>query len=439
MPKLSDREFDNLREYIYEVSGISLDDSKEYLIETRLNPILDKFDLDSFDELLRETKQDKTGELKEHIISAISTNETLFFRDEKPFNLLENKLIPDLIDKKSTKYNSPIPLKIWSAGCSYGQEVYSIIITLLEMLPNPAEYDIDVLGTDISNNAIKRASYGKYSEFEVDRGLPNKYRKKYFHKQGNGWRINDRVRMHARFKIVNLMQSFNDLGPFDIIFCRNVAIYFSRSDKIRLYRNISRVLKKYGYLILGGSENLTGIPVPFAPQHYLRTIFYTLEDNKSYSKQGEKEKNIKSRSGGKRRKSNIFKKVKKRRRKKSGKKNKSSKKESIKESKPKEKSPINTKSKDYKKRKKSSSRKKADKKKKSLNLKNKDQPKATSSQNKKETSPNKEKSQDKNLFSKTTKEGKGNGSFLNSLRKKSSHSEEQEKSEKKPLLDKLRE
>lgn len=276
MSTITVQEIDVLAGYIFAISGIHLDRSKGYLLETRLKPLLAAHGCRTYHELYRLAKDAKRKELDREIIDAISTNETFFFRDNTPFELLRNKIIPELIDRRSLQYQGKIPLRIWSAACSTGQEVYSIGMTLLELLPNPGKYEISILGTDISSQAIGRASYGLYDSFEMERGLPRDLRQKYFTPAGNGWRVKDQVRVLARFKKLNLLRPFGELGKFDVIFCRNVAIYFDRPSKILLFDNIGRVLQPDGALFVGGSESLSGLQTGFQVQRYLRGVYYIL-------------------------------------------------------------------------------------------------------------------------------------------------------------------
>ena len=284
MAKITKDEFKVLSGYIYKLTGIDLDESKDYLVETRLNPLLISYGLQSFSELYYKAQSDRSGELEKKIIDGISTNETLFFRDSVPFDQLKYRIIPELLDKKSKESpGSRINLDIWSAACSSGQEVYSIAISLLEVLDNIDKYEISILGTDISQEALANASYGKYNKLEIERGMPQSYLQKYFHKSGDGWRINDRIRSMVKFEKLNLMDSHYGLGNFDIIFCRNLAIYFSHTDKRKLFQKLSRVLKPQGYLIVGGSESLSGIAPQFESRHYLRGIYYQLKPEQSRS------------------------------------------------------------------------------------------------------------------------------------------------------------
>ncbi len=279
MTKISPDEFQAFAKYIFDLSGIHLGEDKSYLLESRLTPLLNAAACRTYGELLDKARVDRTCDLQRRIIEAISTNETYFFRDDTPFALLRNKIIPDLIDRRSLQYSKTrIPIRIWSAACSTGQEVYSIAMTLLEMLPDPCRYEISILGTDISDQVIARASYGKYNQFEIARGLPLPYRHKYFTPVAGEWRIKDQIRVMVQFRKLNLMAPFSELnGTFDLIFCRNVAIYFTLPDKIKLFQKLGQALRPDGALIVGGSETLSGIAPEFAVCRYLRGVYYQLK------------------------------------------------------------------------------------------------------------------------------------------------------------------
>lgn len=181
MIKITASEIKTLSQYIYDISGIFLDQSKSYLFETRLSSVAEQCGCKSYQELCLKSKSDSSKAIERKIVDAISTNETLFFRDKGPFELLQHKLLPEIIDLRSPK--SPAlktNIRIWSAAASTGQELYSIAIVIKELIPNPARYNIQLLGTDISDNAISQASYGKYNKFEIERGLPRQQLTKYF-------------------------------------------------------------------------------------------------------------------------------------------------------------------------------------------------------------------------------------------------------------------
>ena len=218
--------------YIYEISGIFLDESKSYLFETRLSSIAEELGCTSYQDLYNKAKRDLKKTIERQIIDAISTNETLFFRDKGPFELLQYKLLPEMIDKRTpASPNLKTNIKIWSAAASTGQELYSIAIIIKELIPDLSRFSISLLGTDISDMAISQASYGKYNKFEIERGLPQKMLQRYFTLFGDSWKIKDEIRAMVNFKKLNLMLPFSALGKFDIIFCRNVAIYFTLPDQ----------------------------------------------------------------------------------------------------------------------------------------------------------------------------------------------------------------
>ncbi|MBA3011695.1 MAG: protein-glutamate O-methyltransferase CheR [Desulfobacula sp.] len=268
-------EFKDFSKYILDISGISLDVGKEYLLETRLGSILNRLGCGSFMELLRMAKSDFKKSLENEIIDAISTNETYFFRDKSPFQLLQHKIFPDLIDKRTPKATGLKPtIRLWRAANSTGQEIYSIAMTLLEMGVNPKDYNIRLYGTDISDAAIAQASYGVYNKFEVARGLDPGRLNKYFDKQDDRYKIKDELRAMAQFKKMNLMKPFAGMGKFDIVLCRNVMIYFTTEDRRKIYQNISTVLEPDGYLLIGSTESLVNDTDLYVSNKYLNSVFY---------------------------------------------------------------------------------------------------------------------------------------------------------------------
>ena len=276
MLKINPDEIKIITKYIYDVSGIALDEKKTYLMETRLDSLVEELGCSSYGELYSKAKADDTKKIERNIIDRITTNETFFFRDSSPFEVFQYKIIPDLIDKRSAKSSGimPINIRIWCAACSTGQEIYSLGIILKELLPDMKKYRIKLLGTDLSDQAIARASSGKYNKFEVERGLDPIRLRKYFYQDENCWKINDDIRAMVLFKKINLLKSFSNMGKFDIIFCRNVAIYFNLDDRKALFGRIAQILEPDGYLIIGSTESLSGICPQFEPQRHLRSIFY---------------------------------------------------------------------------------------------------------------------------------------------------------------------
>ncbi|MCL7487503.1 MAG: protein-glutamate O-methyltransferase CheR [Desulfobulbaceae bacterium] len=279
MIKITPQEMVDFSRYINDISGISVMESKRYLLENRLQSLLTEQGCNSFHELLCKAKNNHNSTLRCKIIDAIATNETYFFRDQAPFEILKHKIIPDILDRnKGPTSSDNARIRIWCAACSTGQEVYSVIMSILEILPDAGKYDIRVLGTDISNRVISQASSGRYSAHEIERGLPADLRNKYFVEENGSWRIQDEVRIMAEFKRMNLLEPFHGTGLFDIIFCRNVSIYFSEENKSKLFKKLAGILEKDGYLIVGGSESLCDVAPQFSHQRHLKGIFYQRKD-----------------------------------------------------------------------------------------------------------------------------------------------------------------
>jgi chemotaxis protein methyltransferase CheR len=278
MKKITPDEFKIIAKYIHDISGIFLDQSKAYLLETRLDSLVKENGCSSYSDLYHKAKADASKAIERKIIDAISTNETLFFRDTSPFDVLQHKIIPDLIDLRTAKSSFlPPQIRIWSAACSTGQEVYSIAIVLKELLPDLKKYNLKLLGTDISDAAVAQSSYGSYNKFEIERGLQADKLQKYFSRNGDNWKIKDDIRAMATFRKLNLLLPLNGLGKFDIVFCRNVAIYFTMEDRKKLFNKIADILEPDGYLIIGSTESLTGICPRFEPKRHIKSIFYQLK------------------------------------------------------------------------------------------------------------------------------------------------------------------
>ena len=241
-------------DFIEELCGISLDQNKSYLIDARLAPLVKQFDVRSATELVEKAKSAGGDSIRKALVEAMTTRETYFFRDTNIFDALKFKAIPELIDPKlKTKTNR---LRIWSAAASTGQEACSIGIVLNEMIPDLHCWDIRIQATDISEAALARGRSGCYTKMEVERGLSPHYIKKYFAAVKEGYQVVDSVHRLIRFQQLNLLAPFSFREQFDIIFCRNVAIYFSKNVKIDLFRRMLPLMPKYGYLFVGVSESL---------------------------------------------------------------------------------------------------------------------------------------------------------------------------------------
>jgi chemotaxis protein methyltransferase CheR len=259
---------------VRELCGIDLDASKGYLLETRLAELRRDTRSADYLDLHQKVRADPT--LQRRAVDAITTKETSFFRDGAPFELLRHKLFPELIDRRRRAGLKNLPMRIWSAACSTGQEVYSVGIVLKELLGDLRDYDIRLLATDISEQAVTRASRGVFSELEIGRGMPPERMSMYFERHAEGWKIRDEIRALVQFERVNLLRPYSFPAPFDLVLCRNVAIYFSEADRIALFRSIGRCLAPQGSLVIGSTESLTGLCPEFEPQRHMRTVFYQL-------------------------------------------------------------------------------------------------------------------------------------------------------------------
>lgn len=266
-------DIDSICDYILELCGVYLDESKSYLIESRLADIAARAGCANYTELIETARKASGAGLRKSIIDAITTHETLFFRDNAPFEALQHRVIPDLIDLKEGTA-SATRIRIWSAACSTGQEPYSIAITLCELIPDIDRWDVTIVASDISDDAVAKASRGSYKQHEIDRGLPSNLLQRYFVREGNSWRVNDRLRAMISFRQLNLQNPLPPMGQFDIVFCRNVAIYFTPTARAEMFQRIQRVMPDHGYLFVGSSETLTDLGASYVPQHHCRTVFY---------------------------------------------------------------------------------------------------------------------------------------------------------------------
>lgn len=259
-------------DFVEELCGIALEESKAYLIDVRFTALLKRFQASSVLDLIDKAKQANGEPIRRAMIEAITTRETHFFRDTSIFDAFQFKALPELLDRK-VKRNS-CKLRIWSAAASSGQEACSIGMVIHEMLPDIARWDIQILGTDISQEALEKARKGIYSKLDIERGLPANLVSKYMKPHPEGYKVADSVMRLLRYQELNLLHPFRFQEPFDIIFCRNVAIYFEKRVKIDLFRRMLPILNKDGYLFVGVSESLFDCGPEFKPQSHCRGAFY---------------------------------------------------------------------------------------------------------------------------------------------------------------------
>jgi len=275
-PEVTSRELGLIAEYVRQLSGIDLDDSKGYLVEGRLGPLLAEMNCASYLELYQRAKGDRSGVLADRLVDAISTKETSFFRDQTPFDLLRTKLLPEHV-RRVEESRGLRRLHVWSAASSTGQEAYSIALLINECLPNPASWQVGILGTDISEPAVARARAGIYSRQEAAKGLSQEQMQRYFAPHGDGWQVGEELRARTFFRQINLMELPSDWGYFDLVFCRNVAIYFSLENRTRLFEQIADHLRPDRTLIIGSTESLHGITERYRMQRECNATFYQLE------------------------------------------------------------------------------------------------------------------------------------------------------------------
>ncbi|MGL4514297.1 MAG: CheR family methyltransferase [Lacipirellulaceae bacterium] len=264
-------DIDAICDLVNDLCGIYLDQSKDYLIEGRLASIAKANGCANYVELARKTRVSPL--LKDAVVDAITTNETLWFRDNTPFDALRFKIFPELIDAKA-KTPFPKKFRVWSAASSTGQEAYSIAMAFADSVPNFESWDLQIAGTDISPAAVTKAQKGEYSDLEVSRGLTQKHQGAYFVRAGRDWRVNDVLRTRCKFSVRNLLQPFTGLGKFDVIFCRNVAIYFTPADRASLFRRLSECLNPGGWLFAGSGESLMDLGPAYSPKQHCRAVCY---------------------------------------------------------------------------------------------------------------------------------------------------------------------
>jgi len=250
--------FQQFRSFLEARSGILLGEDKRYLVETRLARLVREHGLSSLDELIDQLLA-RPASLQAAVVDAMTTNETLWFRDEYPFRALTDKFFPEALAAGKRH------LKVWSAACSSGQEPYSISIAADEFQASGRSgLSVDILGTDLSSRMIEQAQAGIYDDLSLGRGLSIARRDRYFTRTEKGWQVKPEIRNRVRFQRFNLLEPASRLGRFDLVYCRNVLIYFSRETKTRIVNHLADSLQPGGYLLLGASESISQISDRFA-------------------------------------------------------------------------------------------------------------------------------------------------------------------------------
>ena len=254
---LAEAEYQNFCQFLEQQCGIVLGDNKMYLVKSRLSPLMSRFDIKSLTELVNRTLKSSERQLRSAVVDAMTTNETLWFRDAYPFDLLKNKILPD-IDKGRS-------VKIWSAASSSGQEPYSLSMSINEYKKgNGSRSNFSILGTDISNTMLDLCKNAEYDELALSRGLSAQRKQQFFDATSHGMmQVKREIRQTVTFRHLNLLDSYHVLGKFDVIFCRNVLIYFSSEVKSQIINKFAEQLNPDGYLVLGASESISGLTDKF--------------------------------------------------------------------------------------------------------------------------------------------------------------------------------
>jgi len=258
---MNSSDFEFLSSLLYKQSGLVLTPDKGYLLETRLQPVARSHGLNSIEQIVSTLKTRRDEKLVASITDAMTTNESLFFRDRTPFDQFKTVVLPSLLQSRAAKKT----IRIWSAACSSGQEPYSLSMVLDELASKLVGWKVEIVATDISTEMVARARSGIYSQFEVQRGLPVQLLVKYFQQDGDRWQLSEKIRRMVTFREFNLLQDPRPLGNFDIVFCRNVLIYFDQDTKRQVLEGVSRQIAPDGYLYLGGAETVISITDKFQP------------------------------------------------------------------------------------------------------------------------------------------------------------------------------
>jgi len=262
------QDYEYLRKFLKERSGLDLSADKQYLVESRLVPLARKANLAGIPELVQKMKSGAEA-LTVEVVEAMTTNETFFFRDKIPFDHLKEAVLPALVQARAARRS----LRIWCAASSTGQEPYSIAMCLKEAGPMLAGWRTEIVATDLSQEVLEKSKAGIYSQFEVQRGLPIQMLVKYFTQNGELWQLKSEIRGMVQHRQLNLLQDFSHLGTFDIVFCRNVLIYFDQDTTANIFGRMARMLEPDGVLALGAAESVVGITNAFKPYPDRRGLY----------------------------------------------------------------------------------------------------------------------------------------------------------------------
>lgn len=276
--EISELEFKLLKNYLISACGIDIPWEKRYLFVTRLGALLSELNCKSFSQFYGVIAKKSNDELKGRLVEAMTTNETSFFRDRHPFDTFRKVILPKIAQSKK---NGTIPMggriRVWSVGCSTGEEPYSIAISIADWLKNKTNFDwteIQVIGVDISKSAIRHARKAIYHKSRIEKHIPYSYLEEYFELTSEGWKVSEHIRRMVSFSEINLNEPMEQFGVFDVIFCRNVMIYFSPEGKKKILQSFYKMLNENGVLIMGASETIFDFPEKFKGMHSGPTTYY---------------------------------------------------------------------------------------------------------------------------------------------------------------------
>jgi len=257
---MNQADYEYLRKLLKDHSGLDLSADKQYLIESRLLPLARKSGLSDISEVVQKLRGGSSS-LVTQVVEAMTTNETFFFRDKAPFDHFRDSIMPEILKARANRK----AVRIWCAAGSTGQEPYSLAMCVKEMGARLNGWRVEILATDISQEVLEKSKAGVYSQFEVQRGLPIQMLVKYFKQNGDLWQINSDIRAMVQHRQFNLLHEFPQLGTFDIVFCRNVLIYFDQDAKINIFARLAKAMEPDGFLVLGAAETVVGLTDVFKP------------------------------------------------------------------------------------------------------------------------------------------------------------------------------
>ncbi len=263
-------DFEFVTRLVRERAAIVLDPGKEYLVEARLLPIVRSDGFRSIAALVAQLRADRHGRLAQRVVEALTSHDTCFFRDVTPFEALRKVVLPDLVKRRGADHQ----LRFWSAACASGQEAYSLLMTICDHFPQLRQWNVKAVGTDLSDEMVRRANDGRFTQVETNRGLTMVVLLKHFRAAGAGWQVNDQLRALAEFRPQNLAEEWPEMEPMDVILMRNVLLEFDLEARRRILARVRKVLREDGYLILGATESLRGLDDSWKAQSYGNVVLW---------------------------------------------------------------------------------------------------------------------------------------------------------------------